>query len=77
MNELDPNSFDVDVDLENGTATVTGIESEIKARCQRNALVSRTKKRTDFRRLQQFVLPMRLPQIPTVMLLKLQDVRSL
>lgn len=31
LNELDPNSFDVDVDLErNGTATVTGIESEIK-----------------------------------------------
>ena len=30
LNELDPNSFDVDVDLENGTATVTGIETEIK-----------------------------------------------
>lgn len=30
MNELDPNSYDVDVDLQNGTATVTGIESEIK-----------------------------------------------
>lgn len=30
LNELDPNSFDVDVDLKNGTATVTGIESEIK-----------------------------------------------
>lgn len=30
MNELDSNSFDVDVDLENGTAIVTGIESEIK-----------------------------------------------
>ncbi len=30
LNELDGNSFDVDVDLQNGTATVTGIESEIK-----------------------------------------------
>lgn len=30
LNELDPNSFDVDVDLQNGTATVTGIENEIK-----------------------------------------------
>lgn len=30
LNELDPNSYDVDVDLENGTATVNGIESEIK-----------------------------------------------
>jgi len=30
MNELDANSFDIDVDLENGTATITGIESEIK-----------------------------------------------
>lgn len=30
MNELDPNSFELDVDLENGTATVTGIESELK-----------------------------------------------
>jgi hypothetical protein len=30
LNELDPNSFDVDVDLSNGTATVTGIEAEIK-----------------------------------------------
>lgn len=30
QNELDPNSFDVDVDLQNGTATVTGIEAEIK-----------------------------------------------
>jgi len=30
LNELDSNAFDVDVDLENGTATVTGIESEIK-----------------------------------------------
>jgi len=30
LNELDPNAFDIDVDLENGTATVTGIEAEIK-----------------------------------------------
>lgn len=30
LNELDPNSFDIDVDLSNGTATVTGIEAEIK-----------------------------------------------
>lgn len=30
LNELDPNSFDIDVDLKNGTATVTGIEAEIK-----------------------------------------------
>lgn len=30
MNELDANSFDVDVDLENGTATITGIDNEIK-----------------------------------------------
>lgn len=30
LNELDPNAFDVDVDLQNGTATVTGIEAEIK-----------------------------------------------
>lgn len=30
LNELDPNAFDVDVDLENGTATITGIENEIK-----------------------------------------------
>ena len=30
LNELDPNSFDVDVDLQNGSATVTGIENEIK-----------------------------------------------
>lgn len=30
LNELDPNSFDVDVDLENGTATISGIENEIK-----------------------------------------------
>lgn len=30
LNELDANAFDVDVDLENGTATVTGIENEIK-----------------------------------------------
>lgn len=30
LNELDPNSFDIDVDLQNGTATVTGIENEIK-----------------------------------------------
>lgn len=30
LNELDPNSFDIDVDLENGTATISGIENEIK-----------------------------------------------
>ena len=30
LNELDSNAFDVDVDLENGSATVTGIENEIK-----------------------------------------------
>jgi hypothetical protein len=30
LNELDPNSFDVDVDLANGSATVSGIEAEIK-----------------------------------------------
>ena len=30
LNELDPNAFDIDVDLQNGTATVTGIEAEIK-----------------------------------------------
>lgn len=30
LNELDPNAFDVDVDLENGTAIITGIEGEIK-----------------------------------------------
>lgn len=30
LNELDPNSFDIDVDLENGSATVSGIEAEIK-----------------------------------------------
>ncbi len=30
MNELDSNSFEVDVDLQNGTATVTGIEAEIR-----------------------------------------------
>lgn len=30
LNELDHNSFDVDVDLENGTAIVSGIENEIK-----------------------------------------------
>lgn len=30
LNELDTNAFDIDVDLENGTATVTGIEAEIK-----------------------------------------------
>ena len=30
LNELDPNSFDIDVDLQNGTATVTGIEAEIR-----------------------------------------------
>lgn len=30
LNELDRNSFDVDVDLENGSATISGIESEIK-----------------------------------------------
>jgi predicted nucleic acid-binding Zn-ribbon protein len=30
LNELDPNSFDVDVDLENGTATISGIDGEIK-----------------------------------------------
>lgn len=30
LNELDPNSFDVDVDLQNGTATVSGIEAEIR-----------------------------------------------
>lgn len=30
LNELDPNSFEIDVDLENGTATITGVENEIK-----------------------------------------------
>ena len=30
LNELDSNAFDIDVDLENGTATITGIEGEIK-----------------------------------------------
>lgn len=30
LNELDPNAFDIDVDLQNGTATVTGIDNEIK-----------------------------------------------
>jgi DNA repair exonuclease SbcCD ATPase subunit len=30
LNELDSNSFDIDVDLANGSATVTGIEAEIK-----------------------------------------------
>lgn len=30
LNELDPNSFEIDVDLENGSATITGIENEIK-----------------------------------------------
>lgn len=30
LNELDPNSFEIDVDIENGTATITGIENEIK-----------------------------------------------
>lgn len=30
LNELDPNAFDIDVDLENGTATISGIENEIK-----------------------------------------------
>lgn len=30
LNELDPNAFDIDVDLQNGTAIVTNIENEIK-----------------------------------------------
>lgn len=30
LRELDMNAFDLDVDLENGTATVNGIESELK-----------------------------------------------
>lgn len=30
MNELNHDSFDLDVDLENGTATVSGIEAELK-----------------------------------------------
>lgn len=30
LNELDPNAFEIDVDLENGSATITGIEGEIK-----------------------------------------------
>jgi hypothetical protein len=30
LNELDRNSFDVDVDLENGSATISGIDGEIK-----------------------------------------------
>jgi DNA repair exonuclease SbcCD ATPase subunit len=30
LNELDSNAFDIDVDLENGTAIVTNIEAEIK-----------------------------------------------
>ena len=30
MRELDPNGFDLEVDLENGTATVNGIDNELK-----------------------------------------------
>ena len=30
LNELDSNAFEVDVDLENGSATISGIENEIK-----------------------------------------------
>lgn len=30
LRELDPNAFELDVDLENGTATVTGIENDLK-----------------------------------------------
>lgn len=48
LNELDLDSFDLDIDLENGTATVTGIEKalkEVKTKCP--WLVSKDKSKVD------------------------------